>query len=150
MIANKEIIMIVVMGLSAILFSLGGTGNWAFANKLWRRIGVPLTIFFGCLIWNPTWWFLLIACALLALACFSGYGEKKSWWFRIIVFAGFYLPSLLVGFSWWVVIAPVLTCLMFLASNWLPLAKTFYWKCVEFNYGALIAITFLGAVQNPW
>ena len=71
-------ILLVVMGLCGILWRLGG---WSDGHKLFRRIGVPLTVCAASILFGVSWWILLALPFMVWIA--PSYGEN-SWLFRLI------------------------------------------------------------------
>lgn len=138
----NEFLMIGLMAASASLFAIGGTG-WKPA----RRFGIPLMLLATAYCLHIPW----LKCLLMALSlCFSlhlGYGDRTKYWMKALVFTGYGLPFLFIGWTWWVVITPVVCFCLFALSNWKYTAGTFFWKGVEFFYGLLIALTFIDAIK---
>lgn len=145
----NELLMIFCMSISGILFSLGGTDINGKGYKAIRRYLLPFILSiiasYNAILWQ-SFAYSLILCFFLHL----GYGDRCSWLKRVIIFIGYGLPSLFFGFSWWVVITPVILTLLFLGSRWKPLASTIFWKAFEYLGGVLIALCFIGGIQNKW
>lgn len=144
----SEWLMILVMAFSGALFAAGGTHIKGIGGQKWiRRFGIPVFLFVITRALD-VYLFGSIAMALtLCIALHMGYGERTPYWRKALVFAGYGLPFLFIGWSWWIVIMPIVCLVMFRLSNWKPMATTFYWKCVEFLYGTLIAVTLIGAIK---
>jgi hypothetical protein len=134
-----------MMMLGGGLFALGGT-----KGKYWRRFVLPLFLALGCVLSHITWWQASIYAILLCVALIQGYGEKASYFKKFIIFCAYSGCSAVIGLSWWLLIAPVVLILSFAASNWKPLASTFFWKAAEFLMGTLIAISLIAAVNNKY
>lgn len=147
---NIELIYILMLGLSSSLFALGGTGKWALSNKLWRRLGVPVVIVAGFLLLGC--WF--VPAILTGVSLFGvltlGYGDGKPWWYKTIVAFSYSLVFLLVGWTWWFIIAPLYFLSLFYMSNTKLLQHDVIWKIVEFMAGAFIAATAIGSYQHYW
>ena len=154
----NEWLMILIMALSGVLFAAGGTHIEKIGGQKWiRRILLPLSL--GIATYYASlkdtekgklkpW--QLLAFAFLSVELHMGYGDSSPWWKKALVFSFYGATSLFIGFSWWVVITPVVLTLMFMASNWKPLATTVFWKAWEFLAGVLIALCLIGAFLNRW
>lgn len=138
----NEWIQILVLCLSTALFAIGGTGyKWV------RRYVLPL--FLGIIgLFLTTWWqgfgYVLTLCAFLCM----GYGENASLRYRALIFTGYGACSLWFGWSYWLIVTPIVCLALFWLSNWKPTANTFTWKIVESVYGFLIATSFISALSN--
>jgi hypothetical protein len=138
----NEFIQIAVLSISLALFALGGTGF-----KWMRRYVLPIA--FGILgAFLASWWqglgYAVTLCAFLCM----GYGEKASWWYRALIFTGYGASSLWFGWSYWLIVTPVVCLGLFWLSNFKPTASSFGWKCVEAAYGFLIAASYISALSN--
>ena len=133
---NREILMILSMGLGGILFALGGTGF-----KPARRFILPLAFGAIALVSGFPWLSCLILCFGLMIAFCLPYGSKTPYWLKFLVGCSFVLPTLVLGFTIWQIITPVAFIIMFKLSNWKPTANEFVWKIVEFLTGTLIGVT---------
>lgn len=153
----NEWLQILIMALSGVLFAAGGTHIEKLGGQKWiRRILLP--VFVGIASYYASlksekgklkpW--QLLSFVILSIFLHMGYGERTPYWKKLLIFTGYSASSLLIGWSWWVVITPVVLFLMFLGSNWKPLATTFFWKSWEFLAGVLIANSFIGALLNRW
>lgn len=140
---NPELWLVLIPGLSAILFALGGTqiSETIPGKKYIRRFILPFL--WGLCVWIAgfaIWQAVSVAimgCGMLHL----GYGSKTSWGLKLAVFGGYGLISAPIGLSWWNPIVAVGCVVMFLLSN-LPFASgTMVWKVVEGVFGALIGIS---------
>jgi len=142
---NQELIFILMATLSGGLFALGGTGNFKFASKAWRRYALPICLAVLLVLLGIHTWRILVSMALLCAFLHLGYGDKTSWLVRILVFTSYGIPSILVGkggflhFNWWVAIIPLVLTVGFLASRFKPLQTTVFWKSWEFFAGTMIA-----------
>lgn len=148
----NEWMMIALMAVSGTLFAAGGTDIPGVGGQKWmRRYLLPIVLFSALVLsCHVLWWVAILGGFGLIVALSLGYGERTRYPLKLVVFSCYGLPSLLIGFSWWVVITPVVLFAAFVASNWKPLATTVFWKSWEFLAGALIAYCFIGAVLNPW
>lgn len=139
---SMELWFIAAMATGGTLFAVGGT-----TNKAWRRFALPgvlgllLTQFFTTS--KMAWLSVLLLCIALHL----GYGEKKSWIERSLVAVSYTAPSLLIGFTPWAIITPILFITLFFLSNTEYFKNFIVWKIVEFMVGVLIAITYVMACQ---
>lgn len=150
--------MILVLATCGTLFALGGTEipKYGRGFKWIRRILLPISLgiasYYSSLKSEKgklkPW--QLAAFALLTLSLHMGYGDASPWWKKVLVFTFYGATSLLIGFSWWVVISPVVLTMLFFGSNWKTLASTIFWKAFEFLGGVLIALCYIGALQNRW
>jgi hypothetical protein len=147
----NELLMIAVMAWGGVCFALGGTEMpWTGNGYKWiRRQVMPLGFAVLAYFLGLVWWKCLIF-LLLSMFLRAGYGDSSPYWKKILVFIAYGLPSLVIGFSWWVVITPVVLTLLFVASNWKPLATTVFWKAWEFLAGVLVSLCFIGAFLNRW
>ena len=142
---NPELLFILMAILSGGLFALGGTGDWKFASKAWRRYALPLAVG-GCLVLlGIDYWRVGGAMAALCGFLHLGYGDKTPWWERILVFTSYGIPSIFIGkagflhFNWWLAIIPSLLTLGFLASRIKSFQTSVFWKSWEFFAGTMIA-----------
>ena len=145
----NEWLIILTISVSGILFSAGGTHIDKIGGQKWlRRYLLPCFLaIMAFLSGVNVWWQLCILLALI-VPLSAGYGSNSPYWKKVLVFTAYGLPTLAIGFSWWVVIMPVTLTLLFMASNWKPLANTVYWKAWEYLAGTLIGITLVGAILN--
>lgn len=143
--------MILVMSVSGILFALGGTEipTTGRGYKWLRRFVMPVFLAGIALLYAP-WWACVGYGLTTSVALHMGYGDRCSWLKRAFIFISYGVTSLWFGFSWWIAITPALLALLFLASNWKPLASTVFWKSWEFLAGVLIALCFIGVLLNKW
>ena len=136
----NEYAIIVYMVSAGTLFAVGGT--W---KKLVRRFGLPIaTAVFLAFLPIPIWK-VLLSSGLLCVALHLGYGETKPYWYKGLVAVAYVLPSLVLGFTVWQVITPLVFVGMFYFSNHYFKAD-FPWKVVEFITGVCIAVTFITAI----
>jgi hypothetical protein len=146
---NPEIWHILIIGLSGILFALGGT--WITdkidGQKWIRRYLLPVTIGLILLILNIDWWRCL-GLSLLSIGAFSlGYGDKADWWkwegsrypkwFTACMIP---LPTLFIGFSPLIFAYPLFFLGMFYIGKW-------NWKIAEFAFGAGFGACVVGALS---
>ena len=140
---NKELGIIVALGLGTILYSLGGY-RWKFFRREVLPISWGLLLFIqGALLWK---------CVLYAIfqdATFRlPYGESKPYWFKGLVGVAFVLPTLLFGFTLWQLITPLVFISTFALSNWIHTSNDFAWKVCEgsvgFCMGCIIAVLLTG------
>ena len=134
---------------SAGLFAAGGTDLNGKGHKWLRRFILPIGL--GCAsLLSSSWYQALIYTVLLSAVLHMGYGDRCSWLKRVLIFTSYGAVSLVFGWSYWVVITPVLLSLLFLASNWKPLATTVFWKSWELLAGGLICISWIAGILNKW
>jgi len=137
---NKELLQIISMTFGGLLFSLGGY-RW----KWLRRFCLPFVLAAVAYISNFPLHKVVLLMIGLMFAFSLGYGERKPYSIKMLVGICFILPTLLLGYTIWQLITPILWIIMFRLSNWRPLANQFYWKMCEFMTGALIGVT-IGAL----
>jgi len=148
---NKELVYIGMLGFSSMLFALGGTGRWPLASKLWRRVGVPIVIFFGLLMLGCWHIAAFLSCAALSGFLWMGYGESKTWDYKAMLMVLYVVPTLLIGWTWWLLITPwPILLLFFFLSNVKFLQHDVIWKIWEAMAGFFIAATYIGAMQHYW
>jgi len=140
----KEWLMIAIMGLGGILFAAGGTDIPGIGGQKWlRRFLLPalwcwLMILGGVVVWKAA------MCSILFMVVFHlGYGDRTSWAKKAMVFVGYGACSLVIGFSIWATIVPVVCLLAFFLSNVSSalFKKAFVWKVCEFIFGAVCGIS---------
>jgi hypothetical protein len=135
---NDEYLMIASMTLGGFLGALGGTGfKWA------RRYLLPACFTGIALLSGFLWWKCLLYGLGTCIAFTLPYGFKISWPVKFLVGCSFVLPSLILGFTVWQIIAPIAFITLFALSNIPKTAKYFPWKIVEFisfaNVGIVLA-----------
>jgi hypothetical protein len=152
----NEWLTILIMALSGVLFAAGGTHIGKIGGQKWlRRVLLPVSL--GIATYYASlkdtekgklkpW--QLASFLVLLIFLHMGYGERTPYWKKFLIFTGYSAASLFIGFSWWVVITPVVLFLIFLGSNWKPLATTIFWKSWEFMAGVLIALCYISALSN--
>ena len=132
---NHEWLMIVAMGAGGVLFAAGGTGpKWA------RRYLLPVILTIVAGVSGVIWWRCAIYWATQTGVLHLGYGEKLPYWRKMLTFIAYVLPTLILGFSWWQLITPVLMIALFKLSNMKWSANIIFWKAWEFISGALLGI----------
>jgi hypothetical protein len=138
----NEWLMILTMTLCSALFAIGGT-----KGKFWRRYGIPLLLGGIALYCHEPWYNALGLALTLIVALSLGYGTNSPYWKKAITFSLYGLSFLWIGWSWWIILTPILCLLIFWLSNQKPTAHPFFWKACEFLYGTFLAITFLDAIK---
>ena len=148
----SELLMIAIMSISGILFSLGGTEIPYFKTgfKWLRRFVLPIFLALGCVLSGVSWWQASIYALLLCASLHMGYGSSSPYWKKFLIFVSYSGVSAVIGLSWWLVITPVLLLLLFIGSNWKPMASSIFWKAAEFVMGTLIAVSLIAAVNNKY
>lgn len=139
---NKELFMVLLPGISAILFGLGGTQiSDTIKGKKWtRRIVLPLVYLLFCLTAGITVW-QSITVAVLAYIFFSlGYGQSKPYWFKGIVAIAYGLISVPIGISWLNLATVAGFMILFKLSNLKVTANIIVWKVWEITVGFLVGI----------
>ena len=138
-----EFLQLVIITLSAFLFALGGTEiSPTIKGKRWFRWAIlPIILggiaFFNGLIYWKAIGFMLCLVSALTLP----YGQKTSYPMKLLTFIAIFGSTLWIGFSWWIVISPLLVLIMFALSNWKWTANIVFWKAWEFLTGAYLGIT---------
>lgn len=146
----NEWLMILVVLWCAGLFAAGGTDIPGIGGQKWlRRILMPLGLI-GIGLFHTTWWAAVGSGLTIAFWLHLGYGSKANWAYRAVIFAGYGLFSLWIGWSWWVLVTPVICSLLFLGSNTKETALSFVWKLCELGMGFLIGASFVAAILNQW
>jgi hypothetical protein len=141
-----EWIFIIMMTSSVALFSAGGTGF-----KWLRRFVLPGVLALCLFFLGVSWWQSLLAGILLINAFVMPYGDSvPAYWLKFLIFCMYSFPSLVIGWSIWAVLVPVLSTLVFWLSNWKPTAKAFTWKICEALFGFLVSLSLIGAYLNKW
>ena len=138
---NLELLMVVIPGVSWILFALGGTQiSPTIPGQKWiRRFLLPSVLCVFALFYVP-WWQAALA-TLPAMAIFSlGYGDSTPWWGKILVGCSYALIGIAIGVSWWNLITAVMFSLLFLLSNIKVTEKIFVWKICEGFFGLFVGI----------
>lgn len=147
----SEWLMIPTMAVSGALFAAGGTHIEGIGGQKWlRRYLLPCFLAFICVLSGVKIWVGVVYGLILIPALSAGYGSRTAYCLKVLVFTCYGIPSLLIGFSWWVVICPALLAALFAASNWKPLATTVFWKSWEFLAGVLVSLCLIGAILNKW
>mgnify|MGYP001564787367 FL=1 len=131
--------MILIIG-SGIFFRMGGIGLKPL-GKGWRRFVLPL--FLGTFaILTGFYWQKVGLAVLGSMVAFSlPYGEKYHYWIKFLVGCAFITPTLLLGYTLWQIIVPILFILLFKLSNWKVAANEFGWAICEILTGICIGIT---------
>jgi hypothetical protein len=140
---NPELMIVFIPGISAILFSLGGSQiSQKLQGQKWvRRFLLPSFFLLMTLIAGFSWWQGLL---VFLISCFSfhlGYGDRTKWWLKILVFALFGMISVPVGVSVWNMILVLLAPILMILSLSHLTGKVFVWKIVEASWGFLIGIS---------
>lgn len=139
---SKELLFIIYLTLSGLLFTIGGT-----YNKAWRRYALPLVTLVFLLMCGVNWMVCVgIALARVAAYCL-GYGESHTYAYKFIVFILYFLPTVILGFNWWLLFGPVLIITAFKLSNLKLFENSFKWKSVEFMMGTLVAVADISTIN---
>jgi hypothetical protein len=134
----SEWLLMAAMGGGGALWAIGGTGyKWA------RRLVLPLYLAGIALLSHVLWWKATLACLLSILAFSLGYGEGKTYLYRFAVGIGFVVPTMIIHWSLWQAIVPVVWITLFALSNWPPTERQFPWKIVEYGTGCIVSIAWL-------
>jgi len=131
-----ETLQLIVISLSAILFSIGGL-CWKPA----RRFILPIILSGIALYCGLIWWKAVGLLICLAISLSMPYGDKTSYPLKALTFIAMFASTLWLGFSWWIVISPVIVFVMFVLSNWKVTQNIVFWRVWEFMTGAYLGIT---------
>jgi hypothetical protein len=132
---NEYQILTLLIGIP-LLYSLGGMGF----HKIPRRFGIPLLLL-GVALWagNLTIQRIVAIATTCPLLCL-GYGEHHSTFDRVIYAFGLSLPTLIIGFNWWIMAPPLTFLITWSLSNNKPTRKLFNWRVCEYLVGASVGI----------
>ena len=125
--------------LGAVLWFWGGCGADCHPglpplNKSWRRHIWPAIVGLALLLNGFHWLSATIVAALLVLVNSQGYGESKSWWWRVAVALALGMPFMVISPMW---IWPVITLVTFIPLYMLSLKHNWMtWGVVEAAVGA--------------
>lgn len=130
-----ETMQLLILCGTPILYSLGGM-FW----KPMRRFGIPL-LFIACSIMaGVVSWQISLAILGTCIALHLGYGEGGNWIRRIIYAVCISIPTLLVKFSPWCFVLPIVFLGTFYLSNLPKWQYVFNWRICEFLVGAFLGI----------
>ena len=121
---------------SSVLFgTLGGTGF------RWMRIFLlPVILGIISLLVGFEWWRCLGMSICLGATLSLPYGEKTPYWLKFLLACSWSASNLLLGFSFWQIILPIVFIIIFKLSNMKLTAKIFNWKICEAIFLGLIGI----------
>ena len=154
---NQEIIAMIMMTLGVLLWPLGGFRWKGFRRYVLPMCFCPLLVFYGVSLWQS-----LICCGLFSLVSHLGYGQSTPWLIpfqgsggksrssKLLTALSYNLPALVIGWTWWMILTPVIFLGTFALSNWRYTSKDFSWKICEAITSLTIMITILGALQRQW
>ena len=146
---NPELMMVFIPGISAILFSFGGTQiSQTLKGQKWvRRFLLPSFFLLMTLIAGFEWWQGLLVFLISCVSFHLGYGDRTPWWMKILVFLSYGLISLPVGISFWNLILVLLAPILMILSR-SRLGGIVVWKIVEASWGFLIGISLAFPLSN--
>lgn len=149
---NPELYMVFLPAICAILFALGGTqiSTTIKGQKWFRRFVLPAVV--GLTVGLAmTWWQGVLVFLINAAYPWRGYGDRASWFKRVLVFIGYGLRSIPIGWSLWNIFTPVAAMILFVLCNLrvnireydpshieLKFGDVFVWKFWEASMGFLI------------
>lgn len=143
----NEWLMIAVYATSAVLFAAGGTHISVIGGQKWLRRALLPLLLASVAYCSHEHVLAIVGYALSMMVALSlGYGSKCGHIKRVCIFAGMFLPSLLLGFNWWAFISPIVVTILFYLSNNELASKSVPHKLWEFMTGALIGITFVASI----
>jgi len=146
----NEWIQIAVLVWCVFLFPAGGTDIPKIGGQKWLR-RILMSIGLGVLAGLLTTWWQGVGYALTLFGVLScPYGSKTPYWLKALVFTGYGATSLWFGYSWWLLITPILCLGLFFFSNLKLTAKSFPWKICEGAMGFLVAAAYIAAILNKW
>jgi hypothetical protein len=133
---DKELLQIIAIGTSVILFMLGGY-KW----KWLRRYLLPFTLGVISVLggYNVLKASLMTIC--LSISLHLPYGEKTPYWIKALTFIAIFGSTLWLGFTYWQIIGAVLALVLFKISNTKWGENIVFWKAWEAITGGLIGIT---------
>ena len=133
---DKEMLMIVAMGLGGIMFAVGGTGfKWV------RRWVLPIALGILAKIGGKSWQKCLAFTTSLIVTLHLPYGEKTSYIIKFLVFSAIFGSTCFLGWTYWQATGIVVTFLLFKISNTKWGQNVVFHKVWEFLTGSLIGIT---------
>lgn len=153
---NPEIIYMLIIVSFVGLWMLAGF-NW----KPWRRYILPTVLLILLLMYPVLWWKAMLSAITLCAVSSLGYGTSHPYiiprtiagkwrYSKLMVAVAYNLPALVLGYTWFFIILPVVFMLTFWASNSGATEKDFTWKVCEGWTGMLIACSIIAALQNHW
>jgi len=129
--------LILIIGV-ALLYRLGGMGF----HKVFRRYGIPILVSYVAIHNKKMNWKSALAICGSAIGFFLGYGEDHSWFERILASLMFSLPTLFIGFNWWIIAPPLTFIGTYILSNNEKTKKYFKWGTAEILVGMSIGILY--------
>ena len=127
---------IIIAPVCSILFAIGGTGyKWV------RRFMMPLFIAFLGAVGGRHEVLMLGVGVGIGFTMHLGYGNSVNWAIRCLVITSYFIPMLLLGFSWCLVVFPPILIVLF----WMSRKGWVTWKVWELTAGFLIGIA-IGSV----
>jgi len=130
---THEPVWIVLPPLGWLFWTLGGT-YW----KPFRRLGYPLVLAIGLLILGVVWWRVLVTAVSTGIVASLGYGEGKTWVWRILIGCWLGLTTWGIQGSWSIV---GLVSGVFVLTFWLSRRSNAWpWKLSEGLTGLTHAI----------
>ncbi len=128
-----EWLMIAALTLSGSCFAIGGTGfKWV------RRYILPILLGVCCFFAKIALWKIGCFVVSLSVILHLGYGERTPYLLKAAIFSGYGLACAWLGFSWFIIISPLLIIALFYLSNNKLTSSIFVWKICEFLMGTYI------------
>ena len=140
----KEWLQLGALVSGSVCFAIGGMHG----GRIVRRYILPLLLAGFAYLLEATMWKCISSGLVLMVSLHLGYGEKVPWWRKALVWLLYSASTLFFGFTVWQVISPIAMACLFILSNFKGTSSSFFWKGVEFFWGALIAVTMLGAING--
>lgn len=142
---DKELAYILMMTAGVLLWTLGGYRWKGFRRFILGPVLCALLLVAGFRMWQA------ILTGLLTIGvAHLGYGENSPWWKKILTALSYNLPSLVFGWTWWLVLQPIIFLGTFALSNTKATEKDFVWKVCEGIAGLIFVVTIISATQRPW
>jgi hypothetical protein len=138
---NKELVMVLLPGISWILFALGGTQiSSSIQGQKWiRRWVLPAAYFIACMFFM-SWWLALLTAVQAIVVYHLGYGEQIPLERKFAIGCGYASIGAFIGLSWWNAITVLGFITLFILSNTKLTQNVFVWKICEGFFGLLVGI----------
>ena len=131
-----ETLGLILIVFCAIFGRMGGMGLKPF-GKGWRRFILPVFLgIMGVISIGFKMELLYAVIGSVVVFCLP-YGERTPYWVKFLVGCAFIAPTILLGYTVWQIIVPMLFIILFKLSNWKLVANEFGWAIVEI-------LTFIG------
>lgn len=133
----EKIIIILLIGIP-LLYRIGGWGKWG--GKAPRRYGIPALLLWAFKKTGNWGWKAILVVGLTCGALHLGYGAGHSDLERILYGLAISLPSIIICFTWWIFLPPV----VFIGGYYLSNATDIFpWAVYEMAVGVSLAILYI-------